>query len=375
METANEIQPRKWYYRMMGFAGNDSCHVAPFRPLAGVMTGGPGCFRMFGSRSGETLTPLPRVQVWEAIGEDGRTYRIDANDLSAIGIGSLREAFDFAPDLTDEKLSELQELGRKKAAEEKAAKEQAAKDHAEAVAKCRRKYSYLPNKGTYLRVAKVAQNLRVELKRTFPGVKFSVTSKSFSMGDDIDVQWNDGPTQATVEAVAGKYQHSHADMETGDYWDYDPSAFNEVFGGTKFLFCSRKMSDETQAVLYAGIGNECRADWDKRQAIFNVFARSPLPIGAKVTGIAYSEAASEKRVTYAEPPTPEDRGTIFGINVTVSENREKHGIEIRFAERPPAETLENLKAHGWRWSRFSGCWYTRASDEARTFAEEIAAAV
>jgi hypothetical protein len=58
--------------------------------------------------------------------------------------------------------------------------------------------------------------------------------------------------------------------------------------------------------------------------------------------------------------------------ITVSENTEKGGIEIRFPSKPETEVLERLKANGWRWSRFSSCWYKRASEEARTFANELA---
>ncbi len=61
-----------------------------------------------------------------------------------------------------------------------------------------------------------------------------------------------------------------------------------------------------------------------------------------------------------------------GTVATVSENREKGGIELRFPSKPAASVLENLKAHGWRWSRFSSCWYKTASDEARKFAARVA---
>lgn len=369
-ENRVEIKPRKWYYRMMGFGGSESRHVAAVRPT-GEKTGA-NMFSMFGNRDGSAMRPLPVVPVWEAIDEEGRTYRIDANDLESVGIGSLREAFDHAPDLTDERLEELREAGRQLAERERLEAEEAKRKHEAAVAKCRREYSYLPHKGQYIRVAQVAANLRTELKRKFPGVKFSVTSKTFSGGNDINVNWVDGPTSAQVEAVAGKYQDSHADAETGDYWDYDPSAFNEVFGGTKYLFCERRMSGETEATLYAGIGTKWSRETDaERQHIFRAFQNTALPVGAVVTGIA----EDGQGVAFAEPATPEDRGTVFGIAATVSENRERNGIEIRFPSRPGDDVLASLKENGWRWSRFSKCWYNRASDEARTFAESIAAAV
>ena len=357
---AREIQPRKWYYLFDGFGGSNSRHVAAVAPT-GDYTGGDGVFCLFGNRSGETMRPLPRVPVWEAIDEEGATCHIDANDLDGVGIGSIREDFDHAPDLTDERLVELREIGRRNAADEKAAQELAAQKRAAEVQRLRREYAYLPNKGEYIRVAKVAQNLRVELKRKMPGVKFSVTSKTFSGGDDITVTWCDGPTLDEVRRIADKYQHSHADAETGDYWDYDPSAFTEVFGGTKFMNCERHMSAETAATLYAEIGEKWTRETDsERQRIHRAFQKTPLPVGAKVTGKAFDDDAHEYRITYAAPATPEDRGVVFGVSAMVSENREKNGIEIRFKAKPPAAVLADLKAHGWRWSRFSENAFARS---------------
>lgn len=56
-------------------------------------------------------------------------------------------------------------------------------------------------------------------------------------------------------------------------------------------------------------------------------------------------------------------------------NAERGGVELRFTEKPSAAILDNLKAHGWRWSRFSVCWYTRDTPDARTYAAETVAAL
>ena len=57
--------------------------------------------------------------------------------------------------------------------------------------------------------------------------------------------------------------------------------------------------------------------------------------------------------------------------VALSENEEKDGLEIRFDAKPAPELLARLKAAGWRWSRFSSCWYTRRTDSARQFAQQF----
>lgn len=61
--------------------------------------------------------------------------------------------------------------------------------------------------------------------------------------------------------------------------------------------------------------------------------------------------------------------TLEGVQVT--HNTEKDGVEIRFPSRPSDETLEELKAEGFRWSRFGKCWYTKHSAETMETARRI----
>ena len=54
----------------------------------------------------------------------------------------------------------------------------------------------------YLSCAETAKRLRRALKTCFPGVKFSVRSKTYSGGGSITVYWWDGPAADDVERVA-----------------------------------------------------------------------------------------------------------------------------------------------------------------------------
>ena len=88
-----------------------------------------------------------------------------------------------------------------------------------------------------------AANIRTELKRAFPGVKFSVTSKSFSMGCSIGVRWTDGPTVDQVEAVVNKYEYGTFDSMT-DCAGCKDEQFTTVFGGARFVQTNRSQSQE-----------------------------------------------------------------------------------------------------------------------------------
>ena len=46
---------------------------------------------------------------------------------------------------------------------------------------------------TSLSCAEVAKLLRAALKETFPGVTFSIRSRTYAGGASIDVTWRDGP--------------------------------------------------------------------------------------------------------------------------------------------------------------------------------------
>ncbi len=64
---------------------------------------------------------------------------------------------------------------------------------------------------TSLSCAETAKLVRAALKARFPRVKFSVTSKTYSMGASMNVTWTDGPTSKAVEAITTQYVGSDFD--------------------------------------------------------------------------------------------------------------------------------------------------------------------
>ena len=349
---------------MQGYGGSES------HPYAAV--------EKTGERDGGYYTPFshgmaqrPMCDVWRMIDERGYETTASDNDLQgngAIGLGSMTQ-FASLPDLTDERLAELVETGKRNREADRLAKEEAAREYAAAVEQMRREYAHLPNKGKHQRVSKVAANLRVELKRTFPGVKFSVRSSEFAGGDDINVCWEDGPTTSEVEEVTGKYESYSTDI-SGDYRDYTPNAFTETFGGTKYLFCRRNMSGATEAVIRNTIPDEYGVN-DADTLLYRIFENTSMPVGAKATGVKGGKVLFDAPAPASAPVKVAAPAPVAGA--TVTRNEAKNGIEIRFPSRPGDDVLTSLKANGWRWSRFAGCWYNRASEEAQEFADRIAA--
>jgi len=58
----------------------------------------------------------------------------------------------------------------------------------------------------YISVTDTARLIRKDLKAEFPGVKFSVRSKSYSGGSSIRIEWRDGPTEEQVKPIQWRYQ-------------------------------------------------------------------------------------------------------------------------------------------------------------------------
>lgn len=126
---------------------------------------------------------------------------------------------------------------------EKDAKEHKEKEDAETEKRLLSEYSYLERCGRFDHKA-CGKNIRTELKRAFPAVKFSVRYESFSGGDSYDVTWTDGPTTQQVDIIVKKYADMHPDAYSmGDYWDCVPSIFNNLFGSVGYVMTQRALSE------------------------------------------------------------------------------------------------------------------------------------
>ncbi len=99
---------------------------------------------------------------------------------------------------------------------------------------------------TYISVTDTAKILRKELAKAFPGVVFSVVSKSYSGGASINIGWTDGPTTEMVDAVTKKFEGATFDGMI-DLKSYCVSDYNgqKVHFGADYIFNNRKYSRES----------------------------------------------------------------------------------------------------------------------------------
>lgn len=152
--------------------------------------------------------------------------------------------------ITDDKITpaeclELWEKAQAKKVSDKAKGEAAAKARETQRGQLKRKYPYLAQAGSGVKDRIMAtKNIRTELKKLFPRVRFSITSESYSGGDSIRVRWTDGPTAAQVKTVTDKYQEGNFNgME--DIYEHSHRIWNEVFGGARYVFEDRDYARET----------------------------------------------------------------------------------------------------------------------------------
>lgn len=107
----------------------------------------------------------------------------------------------------------------------------------------------------YLTAAETAKLVRKHLRADFPGIKFSVRSKTYAGGASIDVRWTDGPLTRDVDAVLSLYNGATFDgmIDLKSYHDsllMTDDGPQVVHFGADFVHSSRDVSDERMRVYW-----------------------------------------------------------------------------------------------------------------------------
>lgn len=180
------------------------------------------------------------------------------------------------PRATDERILELGELADQKVERDRIEAE------AKRAAKAERRATLIEENpkleiGEGSKVA--AKNIRTQLKQSFDWVKFSVRSDHSS----VNVSWTDGPTVEQVEEITRNYSEGHFDGNDDSYHYNADRAW--PFGGTRYIFESRNISDEIRAEAVALIAEHFHPSCDLDQERYRIMRRTTIPAGHKLTGI------------------------------------------------------------------------------------------
>ena len=428
-----ELKIGEWYYRMMGYGGGDSRYCC-IRRKVGEKTPS-GMMSLFGGKDGG-IKVLPVTDLFEAVDECGRVFKVSANDLAAnghIGIGTLEEpksnghvawlyreyarllvetgrytpceitaefpmalkdygedeyenyieehSKEFTP-MTDKQEEILRAAYDEEQKKQKREIEEANRKYAAEVAALRVKYNYIPCPKTdekkWLSVGDKRRNVLAVLKHEFPGVKFKAHTRNGSTSDSITVEYEDGPAYDKVMKVLREFETTTYNAYEDIHEDCtQPAAC--VCGGFDYVFLHRETSKDVYKFVHdwmlknvGGTSEECA-----RGEAHRLVGKTDFPAGGyELLGVGMTDKGEWfLRIKANEPskPTPPNGGG-NGEGVVVRHNEEKNGIEILFPSMPSEHIRDLCKACGFRWSRFSKVWYNRMCDRSVAAAEQIVAA-
>jgi hypothetical protein len=199
-----------------------------------------------------------------------------------------------------------------------------------------------------------AKKIRAGLKEKFPHTKFSVRSKSYSMGSSVDVSWTDFPTPSMVNEYLEQFEEVRRD------------AYGEILsGGNMFISGQNTWTPETRAMIEQRMkekySEEMLNDYYWKNKAFTETAN-------EIYNEMYNNKNNKKENEKGVNNTSTDNET---VTATYTLNDEHNGIEISFSGKPASGTIELLKENGFRWHSKKFVWYAKQSPERLIFAEAL----
>jgi hypothetical protein len=124
--------------------------------------------------------------------------------------------------------------------------------------------------------ATTATAIKLNLKAIFPGVKFSVRSDNFSMGDSVDISWTDGPKSDLVDLIADMYQSGSFDGMT-DMYNYCDIDQRLKAPGAKYVSTHRNLSEDFKKSLLPYLRKyQPEETWRSSSEEFDQYSRSTI---------------------------------------------------------------------------------------------------
>ena len=165
---------------------------------------------------------------------------------------------------------------------------------------------------TRISCAETAKLVRVALKKAFPAVAFTVTSKTYSGGASITVGWTDGPTAAAVEVITSAFSGATFDGMI-DLKEYKaPTTINgqRVSFGADYIHTSRNLSaaflttcaermghlygtpvPEVRESVWTHKGKTTRHAWIERNSSMRLNDFDCVTVADKALQLAYTTSA------------------------------------------------------------------------------------
>jgi hypothetical protein len=185
----------------------------------------------------------------------------------------------------------------------------------------------------FISTTETAKIIRKELKANFPGIKFSVRSKTYAGGSSIHIEWIDGPITAAVESVMKRFQGASFDSMY-DIKNYHDSEWEgeKVHFCADYVFSQRNLS---RTFVETVVAQFCKR-WGLAPSEINIY------------GDEKSAGATFKRYDYSKEHWLSDllRNT-DGKDVHdayAAEERERAAWEKAYAEQQAREARERAEA-------------------------------
>ena len=120
--------------------------------------------------------------------------------------------------------------------------------------------------------ALVAKKIKSELSGKFPGIAFSIKSKAFMSGDNVTVDWKDGPTTDAIESLVGKYRYGTFDASRNLYVHDN---HNNAIPQAQYVMTSHHYSELLLRNAKAEIALKFHVDMNNTQSVFAELGNFP----------------------------------------------------------------------------------------------------